>query len=48
MERWQMQQQYQNFNNMEDWKKDKMVEDIDLKGISIDIDDEEEEIEEEI
>tara|TARA_R100001086_G_scaffold244356_1_gene174058 strand:- start:584 stop:691 length:108 start_codon:yes stop_codon:yes gene_type:complete len=35
---------------MEDWKKDKMVEDIDLKGIPIDIDneEEEEEIEEEI
>jgi len=32
---------------MEDWKKDKMVEDIDLKGIPIDIDDDEE-IEEEI
>ena len=42
-----MRQQYQNFNNMEDWKKDKMVEDIGLKGISLDIDKKEEEEEEE-
>jgi hypothetical protein len=39
--------QYQNFNKMEDWKKDKMVGDIDLKGISLDIDKKEEEEEEE-